>query len=272
MKIAGVVVLYNPIIFQVLDNIKSYINLLDVLYVFDNSENINFNQYELQSFSDKIKYITYNDNRGIAYALNYCSQNAYNNGYEWMLTMDQDSSFPLPNGFEKYIDSIKNHFNSKGVFFSPKFKGELPNSPQFYTSGALMSLNIWNKIGKFDEKLFIDEVDGDFTFRLLEFNYEIIKINSTELIHELGEKYTKSFIGKTLCSDNHSAIRKYYIARNRIYLMKKRPSMFYPYVVDSILKFIVLLIIEENKLLKIKMIFKGVFHGLINRMGKYKTN
>lgn len=272
MRIAGAVVLYNPNIFQVMENIKSYIDLLDILYVFDNSENNNFNQEELQSISSKIKYLTYNDNRGIAYALNYCSQKAYNNGYEWILTMDQDSSFTLPDGFEKYLGSIKTKLNSDTALFSPKFKGELPNIPQFYTSGALMSLKIWDHIGKFDEQLFIDEVDGDFTFRLLKFNYKIVKINSTELVHELGEKYFKSFLGKTLCSDNHSAIRKYYIARNRIYLMKKRPNMCLKYIVDSFLKFILLLLIEDNKSKKILMIFKGVFHGLTNRMGKYKSS
>lgn len=269
MKLAGVVVLYNPNIIEVISNIKSYIDSLEVLYIFNNSEsNIDYEEV-IKSFSDKIKYYSYKENKGIAFALNYTSQIAYNSGFEWILTMDQDSSFPIPNGFRDYKNLISNSITPNSAFFSPFFSGEVSEQPQFYTSGAVMNIEAWLKIEKFDENLFIDEVDGDFTYRLKEANYDLIKIKNVELVHELGSKYCRKFLWKKLCSDNHSALRKYYIARNRIYLMKKRPNMRVLYFSDSLKKFILFILIEQDRVKKLNMIFKGICHGFINKMGKY---
>ena len=268
MKLPGVIVLYNPNILKVLDNIKSYIDILEVLYVFDNSECSFDYQKKLEAFSSKIKYYSYNENKGIAFALNYTSQIAYDYGFEWILTMDQDSSFPIPNGFSDYINLVSTYIDNNIALFSPYFFGETIEQPQFYTSGAIMNLEAWYKI-KFDENLFIDEVDGDFTYRVREANYSLIKIEKIKLVHELGSQYCRKVLWKKLCSDNHSALRKYYIARNRIYLMKKRPNMRLLYFTDSLRKFVLFILIERNKLQKFQMILKGIYHGLTNRMGRY---
>lgn len=269
MNLAGVVVLYNPNISQVLDNIDSYLHKLDVLYVFDNSDNeINY-QETLKERSVKIQYYTFMENKGIAFALNYCSQIAYDSGFKWILTMDQDSSFNVADGIGKYVDLVSIQLNNNIGLFSPYFSGESAEQPQFYTSGAIMNLEAWCLIKKFDENLFIDEVDGDFTFRLHESKYNLIKINEIKLVHELGSQYCRKILWKKICSDNHSALRKYYIARNRIYLMKKRPSMRWLYFNDSLKKFILFILIEENKKRKCSMILRGVYDGLTNRMGKY---
>lgn len=270
MKLPGIIVLYDPNVLQVFNNIKSYIDQLEVLYVFDNSENKLNNKQIFEDFSSKICYHSFNENRGIAFALNYLSHIAYKSNFKWILTMDQDSSFPIPNGFKNYFDSVLLKINDQTALFSPNFNGENKDQPQFYTSGALMNLEIWNNIGRFDENLFIDEVDGDFTFRLLEKKFRLVKINNIELIHELGDKYCRRFLWIKLCSDNHSAIRKYYIARNRIYLMKKRPSMRMLYFSDSIKKLILFMLIEQDKKNKFLMLLRGVYDGLNNKMGKYE--
>ena len=272
MKIPGLVILYNPNISDVISNASSYLSSLEVLYVFDNSDNGNIYKEMLEDFSPKIKYYSFNENMGIAFALNYISQIVHESNFKWILTMDQDSSFLIPNGFDNYIRSFLKELNDKTAIFSPYFKGENKDQPQFYTSGALMNLKVWNEIGKFDENLFIDEVDGDFTYRLLEANFRLVKINNIELVHELGDKYCRKFLWKTLCSDNHSAIRKYYIARNRIYLMKKRPSMRSLYFFDSLRKFILLILIEQDKKRKFVMLIRGIYDGLTNKMGKYNKD
>lgn len=269
MKLAGAVVLYNPNILQVIENIKSYIKEIDVLYVFDNSDDEGNNKQILNNFSLKIDYHSFNTNKGIAFGLNYLAQIALKSGFEWLLTMDQDSSFPSDNGFQQYLNLVSKRLDKHVAMFSPNFSGESVSMPQFYTSGAIMNLNAWSKI-KLDEKLFIDEVDGDFTYRLAEANYSLIKISEVALVHELGNQYCRKFLWKKLCSDNHSAMRKYYIARNRIYLIKKRPSMRYIYVVDSFKKFVLFILIEDEKITKMKMIVKGIYHGLIGKMGKYE--
>lgn len=270
MKISGVVILYNPIIEDVISNIKTYIEPLDVLYVFDNSDNGFLNKETVITISPKVIYFSGDGNRGIAYALNFTAQIAFKSEFEWILTMDQDSSFLLPNGFKYYLNSIQKEINTENAFFSPMYPGEGTNSEQHFTSGSVMNLKAWLEIGKFDENLFIDEVDGDFTYRLSAANYKLKKIRTSNLIHNLGDKFYRKFLWKTLCSDNHTALRKYYIARNRVYLMKKRPNMRLIYFSDSLYKFILFILIETDKTNKFLMILRGIYDGITNKMGKYK--
>lgn len=270
MKLAGVIVLYNPNISEILDNIRSYIGGVDTLFVFDNSES-NFDyEKELCEYSNKISYFSFRENMGIAFALNYTCKLATDLGYDWILTMDQDSSFLMPSDFKDYINHLHPKIDTNIALFSPSFFGEISKLPQFYTSGSLVNLKAWYSIGKFDENLFIDEVDGDFTYRLKEANYSLIKIHDLNLVHALGSKYCMKILGKKICSDNHSALRKYYIARNRVYLMKNRPNMRKVYLSDSFRKLVLMFLIEKDKVVKLKLIIRGIYHGLANKMGKFQ--
>lgn len=270
MKIPGVIVLYNPNITEVISNLNTYLEFLEVLYVFDNSDVINQNKLIFEEVSSKIIYITYKENKGIAFALNNVLTIVKKSGIKWILTMDQDSSFKLRDA-ENYLSSIENEGDSKIGLFCPFYPGESFDQSHFFTSGSLMNVDAWLKVGEFDENLFIDEVDGDFNYRLLQCNYKLKKVHGIVLTHELGSKIQGKFLGKIITSDNHSSLRKYYIARNRVYLMKKRPTTWSPYFFDSLIKMGVFILIEKDKKKKFIMILKGVFDGLTNRMGKYKS-
>jgi hypothetical protein len=43
------------------------------------------------------------------------------------------------------------------------------------------------------------------------------------------------------------------------------------YLKDSFLKLILFMLVEDDKKRKTKMIFRGVYDGLTNRMGKYSS-
>ena len=94
MKLAGVVVWYNPSDKDV-KNIQSYIDELDKLYIFDNSEKKD-NKNKVPT-SKKIEYISQHENLGIATALNITANKALGEGYLYLLTMDQDSKFKKDN-------------------------------------------------------------------------------------------------------------------------------------------------------------------------------
>jgi rhamnosyltransferase len=104
MKIAGVVVLYNPDE-SVIGNINSYIKDLELLYVFDNSEVKNELIEKLKKIN-KVKYFSVGKNVGIGFALNYVCDIAVKEGYDWLLTMDHDSYFE-PNGVLKMIGEFE---------------------------------------------------------------------------------------------------------------------------------------------------------------------
>ncbi len=90
IKIAGVIVLYNPTIENLL-NINSYIDALDLLYAIDNSEQPKTSVSDFLAKYKKVKYIPLNENAGIAYALNLAARNSIEEGFSHLLTMDQDS-------------------------------------------------------------------------------------------------------------------------------------------------------------------------------------
>ena len=91
MKIGAVVVLYN---FNEnhLKKIETYDKFVDEVVLVDNSDNREF--YEKSKTQiNKYTYINMNENVGIAKALNEGITYLYNKGYDWVLTMDQDSAF-----------------------------------------------------------------------------------------------------------------------------------------------------------------------------------
>ena len=96
MNIAGVVILYHPDIKQLSENINTYVPGLKELYIYDNSE-IQTPGIEaaLNNLHPCIKYQFFNSNEGIAKRLNQAVETAMQSQYDYLLTMDQDSSFKV---------------------------------------------------------------------------------------------------------------------------------------------------------------------------------
>ena len=90
-KIMAGIVLYNPEIDLLENNIKAIINNVDCVYLYDNASK-NYNEIEdLISKFNNVVYKRGSENEGIAKGLNQILNYATDNGYEWYLTMDQDS-------------------------------------------------------------------------------------------------------------------------------------------------------------------------------------
>lgn len=268
-RLCAAVVLYRPMEEEVVCNVRSYSDDVDLLLLVDNSEFGYTHEGRFRMEFPHARYIRLCENRGIASALNVAFAEAGSVGASWVLTMDQDSSFPEPSGFRDYLGGVDRAGWDSAPLFCPMYPGESTDSSQFWTSGALVSLCAWRDVGGFDERLFIDEVDGDFSYRLRITGHHLVKIHDTRLRHKLGEPIRRRIAGRWVSSDNHSALRKYYIARNRVYLMLRRPDMLGSYLGDSIKKLITFLLVEADRPHKLAMVFKGVLHGIVGRMGKY---
>ena len=227
MKLAAVVVLYNPDE-KILQNINSYIDYVDVVYAVDNSSADNSGSLQ----SDKIVYLANGENKGIAYALNRGAQQAVSDGYDWLLTMDQDSTFQN-DGVDKMkqflleCKSGKNQYDYEKIGLITPFHRTLFNendhleeidSPAVVmTSGNIISLDAYKKVGGFKDWMFIDAVDFDYCLNLRDHGYDIWRLPQVELKHNLGDVVFKTFRGKRYYGLNHSPIRRYYIVRNRHY-------------------------------------------------------
>lgn len=243
MKVAAGIVVYNPdSIPRFVQSINSILKQTRKVYIFNNgSENI-----EIQ-LPHNVEYITENENKGIAYALNVIMQKAKADGYKWVVTMDQDSI--LPDGLiDAYCEAITEENNIaivcpqvidlRRAYMVPKQEPDKEYINECITSASCTSIEAWEKIGMFDEWLFIDLVDNEFCKRLIASGYKILRLNRFVLNQEFGKIVPKSpnkqrfwirlskwFHNENIAKFSYkkyvSPIRVYYTNRNIIYVNRK---------------------------------------------------
>ena len=272
MKIAGTVVWYNPNNENV-ENINTYIDYMDKLYIIDNSNKNNIKLVQEIKKIYKIEYISNMSNLGIAKALNIACEKSFNDGYKWILTMDQDSKFSLET-INEYMKLFFKEDKSKIGIIAPRYSINgivIPkNKYSVITSGSILNLNIYKKIGGFLEKLFIDEVDHEICFRIIKNGYKIIQFDEVILEHELGNTEIKKIFNRTFSVNNHSALRRYYIVRNKLYVKKLYPQFTKEYYKEILKLLVKIILFEKFKFQNIKYILYGIRDYKKNVMGKYK--
>lgn len=272
--IASVIVLYNPNIDSLKRNIASFINYVDIILLIDNSSKKLIDNDLLNN--EKIIYQFYGDNLGIAKALSDAAKIAISQGYNLLLTMDQDSYFDNAN-IDYYFSYLENH-NEIGMI-CPNYLNICSENNVFeikyaITSGCILNLNAYKKIKGFNEELFIDFVDFDLCYQLQEKGFKILQLSNVHLNHKLGDNLNKKVFGKKIIISNHSILRYYYIYRNYFYCSqnnKQRKIFFkdlkFRYCFIDIIK---LLFFEKDRIKKIKMIKLGKQHAMKKKLGKYK--
>lgn len=231
-KIAVIVVLYNPSQ-ENLDNLSFFTELGFKVFIVDNSKS---NREYLFKDTEKYCYKANCENLGIAKALNIAINQAYSEKFEWILTMDQDSTWSSGDLLINYLnDCLSLHIkNTKNVSFGPKLDLPIPyfveikkrffkqkeddycNTDRIICSGNLLHIEVWKQLGGFKEELFIDEVDYEFCFRLRKLGFMIIKNNKYIMGHTLGDNHKKTLGIK----DSHNSFRLYYMVRNQLYIIK----------------------------------------------------
>ena len=283
MKIAVCVILYHPRDTD-LENIRSYLPKVDKLYIYDNTEN----KKTKLSFENNNKIIYFSDleNKGLSFRLNQACHQAISDGFDFLMTMDQDSSFGLEN-LNHYFDSIKNYSNKNtvGIFgleYSTEDKIVNPKniiSQEVYeliTSASVINLNNYNEIGGFDENIFIDGVDFDYCFATLKKGFKCILFKNNYFKHSFGVK-TKTASIKSLYLIKkekylHSPIRIYYIIRNMLYLEKKYGLLFPKYIQERKKRYssqvISNMTYSKNIFILLKYRFKAIRDFKNNKMGK----
>ena len=280
LKVAAVVVLYNPDN-NVLSNINSYIDQVERLFAVDNSDKPNSVLVEKIKLNSKIEYISNNGNVGIAAALNIGVKKATEEGFEYLLTMDQDSeASPLlvSNLLECFsVDSnvaigapLLYHPDSRSVIRD--FNEPCEKVFTVWTSGSLLNLNICEKAGGFKEELFIDYVDHEFCLRINKMGYKVYVCNKAKLKHNLGTINEVNLFFRKVYPTNHSPLRLYYRTRNRFYVKKifKKdfPEFFKQDNKDFWKTFLKVILFEADRIKKIRYTFKGYNHYKKNIFGK----
>lgn len=284
MKILAGIVTFNPNISVLKENIKAVLSQVDAVVLVDNHSG-NYSDIDSLKTCFNFLIIKNDENEGIAHALNQLCQYAENADYDWVLTLDQDSI--VPNGL---ISEYKKYVGLKDVGmiccrFSDRNIDALPTDEHFadfdfvpvaITSGSMMEITKWRKVGGFSEELFIDCVDNDICYSLCENGYNIIRVNRVVMSHTIGKSKSVLFKGNQIIVYGESAIRCYYIFRNNILVAKKHWKFirrFYRFGIISFIHSIIRRIIiinrfEEDLKNKNMMIRKGLWHGIVGKYGK----
>ncbi|MEW6552114.1 MAG: glycosyltransferase [Campylobacterota bacterium] len=289
MKIIASVVLYNPKN-DVLDNIKTYADFVDGLIVVDNSEcqNLVLLSKLRECYQNNLFYVNNGNNLGIASALNIACDKAISLGFDWILTMDQDSAFI---NFEHYKRCLQSVGNNQGIalvsgnpmrnVFGKHYKSnsiDYEEKSIVITSSNLINLKYFNQIGRFDDSLFIDMVDYDLCARIKIQNLKILYFKDVLVEHALGHKFLRVNLlsRKKKYKIEHNAQRVYYITRNSLFVSKKYrkvlPQEFGLLKTLNILfihDVVKILLYEDKKIDKLYAKCLGLYHFVIGRYGKY---
>jgi len=291
MSICAVVVSYQPTA-EITANVSALLDQVDEIAVVDNGSGAAAKEL-LDRLTDcpKVRVIYNHDNLGIAAALNIGVKHAKAAGHEWVATFDQDSKV-TPGMIKTMLQAYDAYPEKEKVAgLSPRYKnqstGQIATSRKEYsgrdilpyaevlvvmTSGNLLKANVFDAVGYFNEALFIDHVDTEFCLRCAARGFKILEVDDAILLHCIGFPAQHRIFGKLKTTTNHSSLRRYYIARNSIYIYKRFALTYPAWVTHDAIKLIKLMIMlvlfETRRKEKLAAMMEGFVHGLSGKMGK----
>ena len=291
MCICAVVVSYHPGA-EIIENVTALLDQVDEVVIVDNGSGAETKELldKLNSYP-KVNIIYNEENLGIAEALNIGVKHTKAAGHQWVATFDQDSR--VAPGMIRMMQSAYDAYpeKEKVAILTPRYKDKTtgcvtrnasekvdfnkePLSEMLIaiTSGNLVKLSVFDAVGYFNKALFIDYVDIEFCLRCRLHDYKILEVYDAVLEHSLGSPTQHKFFGKISTSTNHSGLRRYYIARNRIYVYKQFAIAYPIWVSMDVYVFLKeitkLMLFERDRRTKLAAICRGIFHGFVGRMGK----
>lgn len=213
-RICSGIVTFNPDLERLQNNVSAIAPQVDEILIFDNgSSNVDGILPSLDS--NNVSLLPNTKNAGMSIALNRLAKEAIERGYDEILLLDQDS-VSTPGMVEKLaalsapdvgiVCPCKIDRNSMGEEDIYKAESEANHT---ITSGSLLNLAVYEAVGGYDERLFVDWVDLDYCHNLRLHGYHILRAGKATLIHELGHKeYVASIPRKN--PDGKWHLRKYY--------------------------------------------------------------
>ena len=169
-------------------------------------------------------------NAGIAAALNAGIISIEGTrGAEFVLTLDQDS-LPADGYLERAVATLNRATSAglrPGIASASSYSGApVPQERRHGRSadfdyafdpmqaGLVIPLATFDAIGLFDEDLFVDGVDSEFTVRARAAGFDVIVGRECSVEHHLGERSAVRMFGREIGFNYHSPTRLYYICRN----------------------------------------------------------
>ncbi len=294
-KIDAVFVTYKPDREMLTKAISSVKDQVRTLYVIDNSEDDDIDNFlvDITGEAQKYRLVRLYKNSGIGKAQNIGIRNATENKADFTLLSDQDTIYPqdyikqMLSNYDAIVDTLKiaaiapvfketNKGGESEGFFSldgidsTKTVSKLmfEDVSQVIASGMIINNSLLSDIGMMDEELFIDWVDFEWCWRAKSRGYRIIGCNNVIITHTLGDSAVE-VNGKKYSL--HSPERNYYIVRNGIFIAITKKylefRMRWNIFLKSIRYMIGFTLLGPQKAKNMVYCIKGFYHGLIGRLG-----
>jgi len=238
--IRAVVVTWNPDLGRLSAVLDALAPQVDGVIIVDNGS-MNYEALATRwSGHEHIEVVGLPDNRGIAGALNVGVARALLEQPRWIMTMDQDtlvadgavagalrelSTLDETRRASCALVALRPHPQPASIWLTRYADrllvlGELGPFLErrgVITSGNLVRADVARRV-RFNEQLFIDQVDFDFCYSLRRLGLRVVQQQTITMDHILGERYDD--LERVHPYEN--AQRLYYIARNSTYLVLRR--------------------------------------------------
>ena len=245
-------------------NVEAFIDHVDKVLIWENTPSKDKQPYRYITH-EKVDY--YGDGvNSISRALNFAWEYANENGYDYLLTMDQDSYFE---NFEFYVERTVYCKDAPDGIWTPQMNGEMVADDYEeidipITSGMLASIKIVNTIGGWNESYTIASVDDEFYLQAHLRGIGKYKVKNASLLQRFGTPREVTVLGHTLVLRNYGPQRLHDIYRNNIILIRKYPKIdylrnnFFHYWLKAI---VLVFVYEKQRYRKTWCILKGIIAG-----------
>lgn len=293
--VASVVVTFHPDLTVLGRQIKQLKAQQTYIIVVDNGSNVDLLEWNQnhQCLIDEI--ILLGSNLGIAAAHNIGIQHAREQGFSHVLLMDQDS-VPEPGMVETLWIQAEKHTCSAAI--GPRYVDPRQDNPPPFlqikglklvrhtcsdstealpvdyliSSGSLIPISTLDTVGGMREDLFIDYVDIEWGLRAKQMGFQSYGVCDARMLHSLGENPVKFFKRSIPI---HSPLRHYYHFRNAILLYRSPWLPLNWKIVDGarlFLRYGFYTLFAKPRFMHWKMMSLGMFHGVLNRSGRYASS
>lgn len=289
--ICAVMVTYYPD-FDLFRRVQKVTQQVGQMVIVDNGSPRSYIK-QLSTIADKlaVHLILNASNQGIARALNAGAGWAASQGYQWVLTLDQDTAvapdmidalaevfrcYPLPERLavigSNYRHKVNGRVTCDDVIGSNGFPGR--EMKTVLTSGSLVSVDAFHAIGGFREDFFIDCVDHEYCLRARARGLHVVMTSKPIMEHGIGHLTEHRLLWKKVGTSNHAPVRQYFLTRNSLILARehigKEPRWILGYLWVWAKSIVLVLLFEEERIAKLKNIIRGCVDGILGRTSVFE--
>jgi rhamnosyltransferase len=299
-SVSAVIVTYHPNLEQLAALFEVLSAQVTQMIVVDNGSKPDVLAWLLErAHAREITLLTLGDNFGIAAAQNRGIKLAVQVGARYVLLLDQDSmpcegmvdelckaaASPTPSG--RRIAAVgpvhvaAADLASDSLFVT--FDGFWPRkqactadtdripSDLLTSSGMLIPTEAFDIVGLMDEELFIDHVETDWCFRARAKNLDLFGVCRARLIHRIGVRTARIWLGNWKHVPVHVPLRHYYLTRNSLIVGRRSwvPRAWRRYMAYVVSVLLLRNVVIHPRLRRMRMIGRGLVDGLAGRLGPF---